>query len=452
MFNIESFCGEVWSQIEINTLGDYKICCLANYSDDYGLALDENGKVMNVMTHSIQEAINSATHKDHRIQLKNNIKVQRCRNCYEKENSTKDSDFQGESKRYRVNFETAKEIREYVTPETADQYTLENGTSTAKVVNLGLRLGNLCNQKCIMCSPEFSNQWYDDWVKIYGYGANVLFSGGGSSRGSSSQPLTENKKYIIEKAQHGKHTINYLKWWETDIWWERFDEIAPDLRHLYFSGGEPLVSSALNEILTRLIEKDFAKNIVLRFDTNLSVINNKIIEKFKHFKKINFCVSIDEVNERYELIRFPGNYNTFIDNVKLLQLNKFPITYLSTCIGIATIYSMIRVTEVTEELAIPAEFRFLEAPFWLDIRSLPKTAKQEIIQVYKSLNHSPIRTRHYNSLIKLLEKYINYENRSRIQEFVITMDKLDNIRNTNWRETLPDVCDILKRHCPESKA
>ena len=48
--------------------------------------------------------------------------------------------------------------------------TNADGTTKAKVVNLDLRFGNLCNQKCIMCSPQHSNLWYSDWVAI-GYGA-----------------------------------------------------------------------------------------------------------------------------------------------------------------------------------------------------------------------------------------------------------------------------------------
>jgi hypothetical protein len=35
-----------------------------------------------------------------------------------------------------------------------------------------------------------------------------------------------------------------------------------------------------------------------------------------------------------------------------------------------------------------------------------------------------------------------------LEKFVTTMDKLDKIRGTDWRKVLPDVQDILARHCP----
>jgi MoaA/NifB/PqqE/SkfB family radical SAM enzyme len=205
--------------------------------------------------------------------------------------------------------------------------------------------------------------------------------------------------------------------------------------------------------MTRLIDGGYAKNVILRYDTNLTVINNKVIEKFKHFRKIIFCVSVDDTDERYGLIRFPGNYNNIVNNIKSLKENNMEIEYISCCVDMAAIYSMIRITELAEELNVPTLFRFLEGPGWHDIRSLPKSAKIEIIEKYKSLkHHSNNRTKWYKALIKLLEKYMDYEHKPRIREFVTTMDKLDRIRGTDWRTTLPDVCDILRRHCPEAGA
>lgn len=445
MFNLESFCGELWSQIEINTLGDYKICCLANFANDYGMAKDKNGNVMNVLTHSIEEAMNSETHKEHRLQLKENIKVQRCRNCYDSEYSTKGIgdwgnmalETWGNSKRQRVINVTTKEIPEYVSYDQADKFTLPDGSITSKVVNLGIRFGNLCNQKCIMCSPEFSSLWYDDYESIYGEGTAVGFGG--------------YKKYNIVKDNHDKNTLNFTKWWEQDIWWDRLEEIAPSLRHLYMTGGEPLIVPAMQEILDRLISNGHAKNIILRFDTNLSVINNKVIEKFKHFKRIDFCVSLDDVDERYSLIRFPGNYNTVINNIKKLNDSGLDIRYISCCIGLASIYSTVRVSEIAEQLGIDTNFRFLEGPDWIDIRSLPRSAKQEIIDYYNSLmHHSKQRTKWYRTVVKLLEKYMDYERPDRIQKFVKTMNKFDEIRGTDWTTTLSDIYNLLNKHCPEA--
>ena len=178
-FNLESFCPEAWNQIEIDAQGDYKICCLANFDKDFGMALDKDGKVMNVKTHTIEEAMNSETHKKHRKEMSQNIKPKRCRNCFDSEESTRNLKGFGKhkdkfahlgiSKRQRVLRKTTRDVPEYTKVDAAHLVTSADGTldtSKSKVVNLDMRFGNLCNQKCIMCSPQHSNQWYEDWVAI----------------------------------------------------------------------------------------------------------------------------------------------------------------------------------------------------------------------------------------------------------------------------------------------
>jgi len=82
MFHKDSFCPEVWSQIEISNTGDFKGCCLANFGDDNSVALDENNQPMNILTHTFDQAINSKTHKEHRLMLSRNEKPAKCTSCY----------------------------------------------------------------------------------------------------------------------------------------------------------------------------------------------------------------------------------------------------------------------------------------------------------------------------------------------------------------------------------
>jgi hypothetical protein len=203
----------------------------------------------------------------------------------------------------------------------------------------------------------------------------------------------------------------------------------------------------MQECLDMLITNGYAKNIQLRFDTNLSVVNKQVIDKWKNFKDVHLCISVDDTNERYNLIRNPGNYNRFIDNVKIIKDNQIPIHYFSSCIGIASPYSVKRVIDLAEEFDVDTYFRFLEGPNWLDIRNFPKSAKLEIIETIKLFSKSSKHQIWYNAEINLLKKYLDYENQDHIQEFVRVMDILDFNRGTCWRETLPDVFELIKNHC-----
>lgn len=443
-FDLESFCPEVWSQIEIDAGGDYKICCLANNDNFFGMAIDDNNNVMNVLTHSIQDALNSKAHREHRLELKNNVKPKRCKNCYDSELATKGNvkvagiiSKYGNSKRQRVIEITAPSIPEYVTIDNVDQLTNEDGSVTSRVVNLDIRFGNLCNYKCIMCSPRESNQWYEDWIALDLYE-------------DQSQEYRKGayKVYPITRDTRGKLQMEGMTpWWESDVWWTRFDEIAPSLRYIYFTGGEPLLVPAMQECLDRLIDSGHAKDIQLRYDTNLSVINSKVIDKWKHFKNIHLCVSIDDTDDRYSLIRYPGDFDKFISNIKLLKENNIGIHYVSACVGMASIYNMTRVLPLADELGIITNFRFLEGPGFLDIRILPKSAKLEIIETLEQIPGPAHHRRWYNAEIKILKEYLESSDTTKIKKFVRVMNKLDELRNTNWRQTIPDVYDLLKRHC-----
>ena len=253
-FNLDSFCPEAWSQVEIDAEGDFKLCCLANYDKDFGMAIGPDGKVMNVMTHSIQEAMNSETHKAHRLQMSRNEKPRRCRNCFDSEEATKGlAGFEGKSKygiskRQRVLNNTARVNKDYINVYTAHDVTNPDGTiNKPKIVNLDLRFGNLCNQKCIMCSPQHSNQWYDDWIKI-GYGDPQY------NRGKGVYKKGQAKEFEFFKDEHGRTKMKGIDpWWESDRWWKMFDEIAPDLKYIYFTGGEPLIVPQMQECLDKLI-------------------------------------------------------------------------------------------------------------------------------------------------------------------------------------------------------
>jgi len=432
-FNKESFCPELWSQIEIDAQGDFKICCLANQDDDFGMALDENNQVMNILTHSISEAINSKTHKEHRLQLAQNIKPERCRNCYISESVSA-----GSSKRQRVLTQTAKSISEYITIHTAADVTDDLGVVSSPVVNLDIRFGNLCNYKCVMCSPQHSNLWYDDWVAISKDGAETY------NRAPSAYKKSKYKIYPIIQNSKNKLIIEGASpWWETDKWWNEFERISPQLRYIYFTGGEPLIVPAMKECLDRLIKNGYAKNIQLRYDTNLSVINKKLIDKWQHFKKLFLCVSLDDTHERYDMIRYPGNYNNFLNNFKILQKNQVPINYVSSCIGVASPYAVLRVLEFCKQNNVEPSFRFLEDPDWLDLKILSRNAKNSII---KTLKESEMGDNFWvKAQMNYLLKNIDYTDTDNLKEFRRVMDILDVQRKINWKTILPDVHELVSK-------
>jgi organic radical activating enzyme len=442
-FDLHSFCPEAWSQIEIDPQGDFKICCLANNDGDSGLARSSDGDVMNIKTHSIYEALNSEKHKSHRLLLKENIQPDRCKTCYATERASRPTGqdtsrfMGGYSKRMRVLNQSSKRIPEYVTVDNAHLFTLEDGTATSRIVNLDLRFGNICNYKCVMCSPGFSSLWNEDFNSIFGK----------YKKGKKVYRI-DDRKTITDTDNNEPVT----PWWESAEWWKQFEMIMPDIRYIYFTGGEPLLVPAMGQCLDKLIESGHAKHIELRYDTNLSVINKKIIDRWKPFKKLWLQVSVDDTEERYELIRNPGKYSNFIENLKTLKREGIEIDHLTSCIGIASPYSMKRVMELADYFQTNTYFRFLENPGWLNVKYLPKNAKREMIRTLTimKLRAPEHHKNYYQTEINHLQNYMDSVDMQMVHKFVWVMDQLDDLRGLDWKKTLPDVYQLLKNHCPET--
>lgn len=417
-FSDKTFCTQPFSNIQISVQGLYKICCLANDDADRGHVKDADGNYMHILDHDIDAVFNSITHQEHRLQLSKNEEPERCINCYDKEKSS----VGGSSVRQSRN-NMKHRIFEIVDVNDADKLMKADGTIKSKPVALDVRFGSLCNAKCIMCNVAHSSMWEEDTIKLYGPNGLKLF-----------------KQELVDQ---GAST----RWWETDRWWEQFEKIAPNLRSLYPVGGEPLIVPEHDTMLEKLVEWGYAKDIELEYDTNLTVINPKLINLWKQFKNIVLRVSIDETEDRYHLVRFPSNWNRLIDNINRLKAEGINITGFTSSVGLATIYSPFRLHPFSEQYNINYFQRFLYSPSVMNITILPSSAKEEIIKTYeKNLDRTgPTGL----TIINHLKNNFDTHKPDDIKKFVQYMDKLDSIRNTNWQQTLPDIFDLLSRHCPK---
>lgn len=417
-FSDKTFCTQPFSNIQISVQGLYKICCLANDDADRGHVKDADGNYMHILDHDIDAVFNSITHQEHRLQLSKNEEPERCINCYDKEKSS----VGGSSVRQSRN-NMKHRIFEIVDVNDADKLMKADGTIKSKPVALDVRFGSLCNAKCIMCNVAHSSMWEEDTIKLYGPNGLKLF-----------------KQELVDQ---GAST----RWWETDRWWEQFEKIAPNLRSLYPVGGEPLIVPEHDTMLEKLVEWGYAKDIELEYDTNLTVINPKLINLWKQFKNIVLRVSIDETEDRYHLVRFPSNWNRLIDNINRLKAEGINITGFTSSVGLATIYSPFRLHPFSEQYNINYFQRFLYSPSVMNITILPSSAKEEIIETYeKNLDRTGPTG---STIINHLKNNFDTHKPDDIKKFVQYMDKLDSIRNTNWQQTLPDIFDLLSRHCPK---
>lgn len=424
------YCKTVWNGIFILPDGYIRLCSIGRYADsdlDFQRARDINGNAMHILTHSLKEIINSDKHREVRKLNKSNSNIwsKHCDCCEIRENVT-----------------TSDNYSRRIFLQNVNTHHVDNGDPFSKMDDdgyvdwmpstLDINFGNLCNQKCIMCSPSFSNQWYDEWFDYW-------------KTDSFGQSNSITAKYNIELKRW--ESPNILKWHESPIWWEKFEQMAPYLRHIYVTGGEPMVTPSHDEMLDRLIDRGLSQNIWLEYDTNASVINDKIISRWEKFKKITIRASMDGTEKQYEVIRFPGKWETFKKNVDILKKlktesnNKIVLTNITSCFQISNSFSQVEADNVCKELGVPYHIRFLEGPMFMSTESFSDQAKDELIEYHKQ---------NVCSKSEMIIKYLSVRRAtskpSRILEYVNFMDYLDKSRNLNWRQIFPKVSDLISKY------
>lgn len=408
--------------------GDYKVCCFSGdpTAQTHGFCLDENDKPMNVMTHSMEEALNSKTAKSIREAQLANKRHPECSVCWNRDDDTAKADAKlSHSLRIMRTFKQYPNWGVETRPEIVTNRDL-------KLRSLDLRFTNTCNLKCVMCTPLYSTLWYEDYTKLYG-----------------NQFGDVNVKYTIFKDESGKYCSDMPVWHDTDIWKQRFDSVKADLQHLYITGGEPFLVKGHLDMLDHLIECDLAKNITIDYDTNLTVINHKLLERFAKFKKILISVSIDDIGDRYSYIRFPGSFDKLTTNLKFLIDNKpsnVVIKSVSCCLGILNIFAPFRFAEFlkAENISIHTSYRLLRYPSHFDMRYLPKAAKDKVLAHYQ--NSSLVDAKESLVIGRLLNNYNvpEHECLVKVKEHMSYLDKLDQLRGLDWKRTFPETYELLK--------
>jgi hypothetical protein len=239
------------------------------------------------------------------------------------------------------------------------------------------------------------------------------------------------------------------EWRDDPRWWKQLDELSPHLQHIYITGGEPFLQPQHDKFLDRLIEGGYAKNIVLEYDTNLSVMNKKILERLSKFKDIILRISTDDVGARYELIRHPLKWDNLLKNMGLLKdygLDK-KIDTITTCIGIYSIYAPMRMYETFAPMGYDKYFiRILNSPKPVDMAFLPRKCKEKVINDYDGSNFLPhFHKTHVAGYLKNnFDLVTEEEAKKHMGTFVRYMESLDRVRGTDWKSTFPEIVDLLK--------
>lgn len=184
--------------------------------------------------------------------------------------------------------------------------TLPDGTHKGLPISFDYRVSNLCTFKCRMCGPPLSSAWESEERQH-----NPQFE--------QDNPWgVPNVRREITKFQR---TVAIEELWRA-IKEERIEEI-------YWVGGETLDWPEHWEMMEYMVANDIAKNVYVRYNTNLSRIFHAgyesetkirsicLFDLLKEFKDWQICASLDATGKTGEYIRTGLNFDMFAHNLSV---------------------------------------------------------------------------------------------------------------------------------------
>ena len=110
-----------------------------------------------------------------------------------------------------------------------------------------------------------------------------------------------------------------MDWPEIEKTWQNLFSIAHTVEEIYLTGGEPTIIKEQHRLLDYFIEKGTAKNIRLKYNTNLTNVPKHLLDKWSKFKRVQLNCSIDATGKLDRYIRYPSNWETIERNFKTIR-------------------------------------------------------------------------------------------------------------------------------------
>jgi radical SAM protein with 4Fe4S-binding SPASM domain len=404
--NNKALCVMPWMHLYIESSGNTLPCCLTT---------GHNYILGNINYDSIETIWNSEQMKMLRKQMLSGDPPKICDRCSNREISGQ------VSKRLEFNKIYNKVIEKipYITED-------DGHVTEIKLMYWDFRASNLCNLKCRSCSPRFSTSWVQDAKKLNHYGPAL-----------SEQKIL---KVDPEKYQFYK---NYLT----------------DVDRIHFAGGEPLYMPEHYDMLDELIkQKKF--DVVLEYNTNCMVIEHNgknVLDYWKQWNKktIKIMASIDEIDDRLELVRSGAKFDTIVKNIKIFNsIEAVQFVAIQITVGALNVFRLPEIIKKMIDVGIIDKkhgyLNFILHPIMdpshYTFSVLPDNFKKEIeqkillaISLFKE-QYGVDMTGKFKFVLSLLNEPHNEENSKR---FLVITSEVDQVRNEDTLRVIPEL-NIIK--------
>ena len=178
-----------------------------------------------------------------------------------------------------------------------------------------------------------------------------------------------------------------MLWHENPKFLDNFKKVAPTLKRLYVTGGEPSIIQANTDMINHLIEIG-NKECHVSFTTNLTTWNVDLYEKLDFFDKSEVQVSIDGYKESQEYIRYGSKWEDINKNFrKLIELPEKVRVQIYTVFQIYNIFETYKLMRWLESLDVDRHISFypiiIDQPIQLRAINLPYDIRDRASNLYR---------------------------------------------------------------------
>jgi sulfatase maturation enzyme AslB (radical SAM superfamily) len=291
--------------------------------------------------------------------------------------------------------------------------------------SLDLKLSNLCNLKCRICTPFLSSQWIKEHKDLKISDPNII------------KMYTENSR---EKFSADPSNAEILKKW------------AKNIDHLEFYGGEPLMQQEHDIILN--IINDFGNPDITNiwYNSNATICDEKFFLLWKNFREVTISLSVDDIGPRFEYQRMNAKWDEVVSNIdkfKLLtkkyNVNLFFRIYIT--VGIHNVYYLDEILEyVKNNFKLPVVFNLVHYPNHYSLVNFPNFVKSQIENKLRSIDTTDVEFVDWSPSIDNIIKYM-YDREYdplELEKFFKFTQQHDVYRNQSFKETFNEVYELLK--------
>lgn len=442
-----TFCPLPWNSINLRNNGDLRICCNTNsYSPQRGIMRKEDGTPYNAGRDDWNEARNAELLKEVRVSMMKGEWHPECERCRQEENNGIRSRREYENEDWGKWFGDIS--LENMLPITQEDGTIDPQKQDVEFIDI--RYGNFCNLKCRMCGPTDSHTWYEDHVKLTG----------------RTHYKDTHEKIELSKNDKGRWSTSQYDWFQqNNVYWDNFEKYAPYSKKIYIVGGEPLIIDEHTESLERLVASGRAGKVRLEYNTNLTMVPTKLIKLWEQFKQVRIGVSIDGVGDVFDYQRTPAKWSSVYRNMQ--RLEEADVNLKAWYAFTVTPYNVFHFPEFMrwklEESGLDSynpvtgprpivTHHMCHSPKYYNVKVLPPELKQQVVEHYntfrvwiQSTDYNDHIKQSFEKLLDGVQKFMLSEDYSEqwLLEFVKTTRRLDEIRNQNVLDIVPQYKDLF---------